>query len=337
MRKRKVLILAMIAMLTVLGMQDTVYAKEPYEKIANSKEWVVLKKVNKERMQEGLAPLSICPPLQKAAGDRAKEIIKSFSHNRPDGSSCFTVLDDYGIDYRYVGENIAAGYQTASEVMAGWMNSSGHRENVLGKYYTHVGVGYVSGGSYGKNWTQVFVGSCGVKSVQLNDKGTPNYPKGTSIDKMNRYLTIRCDMHGVGYVPVVSEMCKGYNPDKTGYQTVTVSYRGKKVKMPVTIGKKSSYQQPSVVKNVKVSAKTDKTVTLKWSKRNGKGYEVWMATSANGTYKKVRTLTSAKKTSYKVSSLESGKKYYFKVRAYKKAGGKKIYGLFSKPIVVKTK
>ena len=132
-------------------------------------------------------------------------------------------------------------------------------------------------------------------------------------------------------------MCKGYNANKKGYQTVTVKYRGKKVKMDVTVGSSSSYQKPYQVKNLKVTAKSDKAVRLSWSKRKGSGYEVWMATSKNGTYKKVKALTSYTTKKCRVTGLESGKKYYFKVRAYKKSGSKKIYGLFSEAVVVKTK
>lgn len=337
MKKGKVLLLAMLLIFAMSCIPQKVSAAEPYEKIANSNEWKVLKIVNKERLSQGLAPLSIFSDLQNAAGVRAEEIIDYFSHTRPDGSVCFTAIKEQGISYRCAGENIAAGYTGPSDVMDGWMNSSGHRSNILGSSYSHIGIGYCTGGSYGKNWTQVFVGGCSVKSVTADDKGTENYPVGTSVDKMDRYLVVRCSDHGIGYVPVTDKMCSGYNANKTGHQTITVRYRGKKVKIPVTVGKSSTYKKPAKVKNVLVGKTTEHEVSLSWSKRSGKGYEVWAATGKNGAYEKVKTLTRANKTSCKVKNLKAGKKYYFKVRAYKKVKNKKIYGSFSKAVVVKTK
>ncbi len=337
MKKWRKLFFSMLCMMLALCMQERAYASEPYEKIANSNEWKVLKIVNKERVAQGLEPVSIFSDLQKAAGVRAEEIAYYFSHTRPDGTTCFTAIAEQGIYYRCAGENIAAGYTSPADVMNGWMNSSGHRSNILASSYSHIGVGYCTGGSYGKNWVQEFVGGCSVKSVTADDKGTANYSIGTTIDQMNRYLIVRCSDHGVGYVPVTAGMCSGYEPYKTGYQTITVRYCGKKVKIPVTTGSSSSYKRPAKVKNLTVTKVTGNAVFLSWDKQSGKGYEIWRATSKNGTYKKVKTLTSANKTSCKVKNLQSGKKYYFKIRAYKKANNKKIYGLFSKAVVVKTK
>lgn len=337
MKKGKKVFLPVLVVVLVLCMQKSIYASEPYEKIANTNEWKVLKIVNKERLAQGLEPLSMFRSIQNAAGVRAEEIAYTFSHTRPDGTSCFTAISEAEIYYRCAGENIAAGYTSPSDVMDGWMNSAGHRSNILENSFVHVGVGYCTGGSYGKNWVQIFVGGCSIRSVAADDKGTANYPLGTSVDKMNRYLIVRCTEHGVGYLPVTAGMCSGYNANKTGYQVITVKYQGKKVKIPVTVGSSSAYKIPGTVKNLAASKVTKAAVTLCWDKQSGKGYEIWIATSKNGTYKKVKTLTSANRTSYKVKNLESGKKYYLKIRAYKKTKNKKIYGLFSKAVVVKTK
>lgn len=336
MKKYKSLIVSFVFVIALAMTGVRAQAAEPYNKIANAKEWEVLKKVNQERLAQGMEPLSIFAGIQEAAGVRAGEIADYFSHMRPDGSTCFTALEEQEIDYNSAGENIAAGYPDAGSVMTGWMNSSGHRANILGRGYTHIGIGYCTGGSYGKNWVQMFVGSCKVQTIMTNDKGTANYAVGTTVDEMNRYLILTCS-HGKAYVPITSKMCNGYNPYKKGHQVITVSYRGKKVKMPVTVGKSSAYRKPGQIKNLTATADAKKAVTLKWAKKNGRGYEVWMATSANGAYKKVKTLTKASMTSYKVQNLKSSRKYYFKVRAYKKCGSRKIYGLFSKATVVKTK
>lgn len=79
-------------------------AKSSVVSICKEEEWEVLKLVNKERSKQGLAPLSVTKKLQSANHTRAKEIFQSFSHTRPDGSSCFTALSDVGESYSYAGE-----------------------------------------------------------------------------------------------------------------------------------------------------------------------------------------------------------------------------------------
>lgn len=116
----------------------------------------VLSLVNSERAKYGLSALTYDSTLAKAADIRAVEIKSLFSHTRPDGSSCFTVLDEVGYSYRTAGENIAYGQQSAQEVMTAWMNSEGHRANILGDY-TYIGIGvYENGGTI--YWSQMFGG-----------------------------------------------------------------------------------------------------------------------------------------------------------------------------------
>jgi len=120
----------------------------------------VVRLVNVERAKEGLAPLGTFDSLTEAAQLRAPELATLFSHDRPDGTSCFTALDATGAKtnaYTW-GENIAAGNKTAAATVEQWMNSPGHRANILNKDFTHIGVGYASGGPYRHNWVQMFVG-----------------------------------------------------------------------------------------------------------------------------------------------------------------------------------
>ena len=115
----------------------------------------VLNLVNKYRKQNGLASVKLDSALSGAASTRAKEIVSSFSHTRPNGSSCFTVLSENGISYNGAGENIAYGQSSPDEVMTAWMNSAGHRANILNASFTRLGVGvYESGGTL--YWTQLF-------------------------------------------------------------------------------------------------------------------------------------------------------------------------------------
>lgn len=111
--------------------------------------------VNEERKKAGLDPLTLDTAANRAALVRAKEIVTNFSHNRPDGSSFVTALKEQGVIYRLAGENIAWGQKTPEQVMEGWMNSPGHRANILGESFTRIGVGYYqqNGVNY---WTQLF-------------------------------------------------------------------------------------------------------------------------------------------------------------------------------------
>ena len=129
-------------------------SSEPYyvESAAQS----VLSLVNEERAAEGLSALTLSSGATSAAKVRAKELATSFSHTRPDGTTCFTALDDAGVSYGYAGENIAAGYSSASSVMNGWMNSSGHKANILSENYTQIGIAcYYDGSTY--YWVQLFI------------------------------------------------------------------------------------------------------------------------------------------------------------------------------------
>lgn len=120
----------------------------------------VLRLVNIERAKEGLSALTLETKLCDAANVRAEEIVKSFSHTRPDGTSCFTAVKDAGYtSYKTLGENIAAGQKTPEAVVTAWMNSEGHRANIMSKNFTKLGVGYVNtSGGYGHYWVQMFAG-----------------------------------------------------------------------------------------------------------------------------------------------------------------------------------
>lgn len=113
--------------------------------------------INQERTAQGLNPVENLSALNQAATIRSQELVKSFSHTRPDGRGCSTVLDDNGITWRTTGENIAYGYSDPVSVMDGWMHSSGHRANILNASFDAVGIGVVSqnGVLY---WTQIFTG-----------------------------------------------------------------------------------------------------------------------------------------------------------------------------------
>lgn len=115
----------------------------------------VLRLVNIEREKEGLSQLTTNSTLEKAAYIRSQEIKQSFSHTRPNGSSFSTILKEMNISYQAAGENIAYGQKTPEAVVNAWMNSSGHRANIMSKNFNKLGVGcYISNNVV--YWTQIF-------------------------------------------------------------------------------------------------------------------------------------------------------------------------------------
>lgn len=128
----------------------------------NAFEKKVVDLTNQERVKAGLSPLKADnATLSRMARDKSADMRDKnyFDHQSPTYGSPFDMMKKYGITYRAAGENIAAGQKTPEEVVNGWMNSPGHRANILNANYTTIGVGYVSGGSYGSYWTQEFIGN----------------------------------------------------------------------------------------------------------------------------------------------------------------------------------
>lgn len=112
--------------------------------------------VNEERGKEGLAPLKFDEKMGQAALVRAKETEQVFSHTRPDGRNFSTALTEAGVSYLSAGENIAYGQKTPEQVVEGWMNSPGHRANIMNTGFTRIGVGYYQSAAGVNYWTQLF-------------------------------------------------------------------------------------------------------------------------------------------------------------------------------------
>ena len=119
----------------------------------------ILNLVNKERAANGLSALKLDTALSNVAQAKAQDMYnkKYFSHTSPTYGSPFDMMKSFGISYRTAGENIAKGQKTPAAVMSAWMNSDGHRKNILGSGYTKLGVGYVNAGGT-TYWVQMFVG-----------------------------------------------------------------------------------------------------------------------------------------------------------------------------------
>jgi len=122
-----------------------------------SYEQQVVALVNEQRAANGLAPLTLNAELSNVARAKSQDMHDNnyFSHTSPTYGSPFDMMKAFGISYKTAGENIAMGYATPEAVVSAWMNSAGHRANILNANYTQIGVGYVADGNY---WTQEFIG-----------------------------------------------------------------------------------------------------------------------------------------------------------------------------------
>ncbi|MEC3470737.1 CAP domain-containing protein [Bacillus tropicus] len=116
----------------------------------------VVELTNAERAKQGLPALKIDTELSKVARIKSEDMQKNnyFDHNSPTYGSPFDMMKKFGISYTSAGENIAQGQRTPEEVVQAWMNSAGHRANILNNGFTHIGVGYIESGNY---WTQQFI------------------------------------------------------------------------------------------------------------------------------------------------------------------------------------
>ena len=133
---------------------------EPYIQAAalDYKRQEMLKEINQQRQNAGLSPLRLDGRVCDYAQVRAQEITESFSHTRLNGEDYWTELGRMGIDYYPGGENIAAGNSTVQATMNQWMNSPGHKANILKEGIGGVGIGYVQAeGGYQHYWVQIFV------------------------------------------------------------------------------------------------------------------------------------------------------------------------------------
>ena len=117
----------------------------------------VIRLVNVERAKYNLKPLTEDWELSRVARYKSQDMHdrRYFDHTSPTYGTPFQMMRAFGLSYRSAGENIAMGYRTPQAVVTGWMNSSGHRANILNNSYTKIGVGYVAEGNY---WTQQFIG-----------------------------------------------------------------------------------------------------------------------------------------------------------------------------------
>ena len=195
-------------------------------------EWEVLRLVNRERAEQGLHPLAGHGALQKAADIRAEEIYQAFVivHSRPDGRSYDTVLDEVEYPHSTSGENIAAGQSTPADVMSSWMESSGHRWNILRADVSRIGIGETN-----LRWVQLFADGPAFTSLRVLTAENAVYALGTNLEDM-QLLAILDSEIDESYLPLDAAWCSGFDPQKEGTQEVTLEVFGLRCTFSVTLG-----------------------------------------------------------------------------------------------------
>ena len=224
-----------IVLLIIFTVFVTMFANEQSAQAYSKKEWDVIKYTNQYRMEKGRSPLMLCFGMQKLSNIRKKEVAQYYSHTRPSGENCFSIIGKVSFYPTALGENIASGFKDSQKVVKAWIGSKGHRKNILNRSFTHIGAGYVNKGLYSTSWVQYFAGTASVSSMMVeNTKKIKKYKVGTTIEKMNKRVVFNTS-YGKSYMPLITAMCSGYQKNKTGIQTIKVTYK-------TTAGKKLTYK-----------------------------------------------------------------------------------------------
>lgn len=302
--------------------------------------------------------------LEQIAMQRAAEIALSFSHTRPNGKSCFSLYNSY---YN-AGENIAAGYATASDVFEGWKETDddysgqGHRRNMLNSSFKAIGIGhaYVNGTHY---WVQEFRNpASSLEEVPANDSKTDvsvdillsdtEVSVTSDVDKMDITVGQTADL------PVLNTTIRMSNAWPARDTTVTTDYvwsvadtqyasvsgntitgmaPGTTTLTTTTLGKTISI--PLTISEVSIKAPVissvystvQTAVKVTWSKVDeADGYELWRSTAPEGDFTLTKTIKDRDAVKYTNQGLEIGQTYYYKVRSYLIDGnGNTVYSDFS--------
>ena len=300
-----------------------------------SKAYEVLKLVNKERRAKGLSQLTMDKSLLNLAMQRSAETWIYWSHIRPNGQDWYTVG---GNTTQVSGENIAYGNLSASKVMEAWMNSSGHRRNILNASFKSMGVGCVYiNGSY--RWVQLFNGD---KATTV--KQPKNQVRTYSVSSNRQWINLQGVKSKTNLRAayrsqiIIKNRDKDYGVPFSGSSfkwsssneaVVTVDQKGNYItrgagtaKITATLKDDPSMKWTTAIevkhlsqpKWKSASSKKKGCVSLAWNKVSGaKGYVVYRSTNAKSGYKRIAVV---KGTSYTDTKATSKKTYYYKIKAY---------------------
>lgn len=290
----------------------------------------VLEIVNKERANVGASPLTMDKDLLSAAMLRTAETVVSFSHTRPNGELCYTASS------KMSGENIAMGSGGASgtpaQVMNQWMNSPGHKANILNTGFQSIGIGCIvtSSGTY---WVQCF-GRVTAQTISQPANAQVTYRVAN--DTSSQTVLVSSTAAGNGgstATPKPTNPPAGTTDQPAG---ATTSPAGQATAAPS--GTQDSGADVSQNSSAQWKIKCSKgKITLKWKKLSGAdGYEVQISNKKNFKQKQTYSLKKSQKqkviTKYKGKKLKSGKTYYLRIRTFKKVNERRVYGSWSRKI-----
>lgn len=298
----------------------------------------VLDIVNQFRRDAGLNELKAKEDLTKSAMIRAAETVLLFDHYRPNGEVCFTAFR-----HKFAfGENIAFGQRTPQSVMNSWMNSEGHKENILSPNYKEIGIGCIkSGGTY--YWVQCFSGA----DTEENFRGSGKADATVKVSQTAGVQSyIESEQTVVPAPPAVDPPAQSnpivITPTDTVISDLPNDY-GNSVTITIAPEEEASAPAttaPSKPKKpvIKAVKKQKKGFTVKWGKvSKASGYQIRYSTSKNMSKATKISVKGNKTFSKQVKKLKSKKKYYVQVRAYKNTKGGKLYSSWSakKSIITK--
>lgn len=210
-----------------LPMEERIIENFPDGWSVNYHEWEVLRLTNIERHKKGVGPLIMAPELITTADLRAKEIIQEYSHTRPNGTPFYVAIDHVFILNKITGENIAKMAKTPEQVVTAWMNSPGHRANILKGAFTYFGCGVAVHRDV-KHWVQLFATGGGMVTAKTSN-GVYHFE---TIEQMEQAIVICTTNEGyTGYIPLEAD-CMIRNGNSFTYKlegtsiTVTVANIG---------------------------------------------------------------------------------------------------------------
>lgn len=360
--KNKIKLLGLVFIITILFLSNKVLAANTIDVKVNgtmdyTKATEILRLVNEQRKANGAEPLKMDAELQEVAMTRAAELALNFDHTRPDGTSCFA------INSKSHGENIACGMTSASDVMNRWMNSEGHKANILYGNFKSIGIGCFKNGNV-YYWVQNF----GVydATLETSKTGTQNIIYNVSVinENLEIYARKTTNSTSISFMNIGNEGsyifgiknkstdlfynvgdASDYTFTSSNSNVIKINSNGKinavgKGTATITISLKANPSvkfsenitvkpfEPEKVTGLKAQNHKTTSFDITWDLQNDTAnkYEVYMYNSKKKNYEKLGTSYS---NGGKVYGLQSGTTYKLQVRALRTVNGKTYYGPYS--------
>lgn len=353
MKKRNRLLALLLALTLSISNVPSLPAKAA-ETTQQEENMEFLALINKDRLKENLPPYIVTDAMMEAAQIRVKELETKCSNTRPNSKGkWYTVFEDIGIIHDLtkltdappnrlynVSEFKASHSKTVAELYKQFMADNDIKNALLVKkdsnIRTHLGLGHTTGsitinGKKDSNpWSLLLIGKYVPEAVMMKNPDTIiTVPKGLSIDDMGLVLQVQ-SRSPEGYIctgelPIISEMCTGYNSEETGTQKVTVNYRYSSTStlstsFMVNVEKSS----PKTPESFSATGTSYNTVTIKWAPaENATSYKIYRSTKKSSGYSSIKTLKVKDLNlnddglyTYKDTDRTSGKMYYYKIKAF---------------------